>query len=816
VPYYDNRDDELITWLSEGVTEGPVRIVTGYVDIFGLCDLLEALPAEISIRVVTGTVSDARTTDVELAGVIRSGDGVSGISDLSEEQARILYNRLGEELVIRGLPSLHAKLYLAPDSGLVGSSNLTRRGLHGAIEYNTELSAKQHTKAVDWFDDRWENAETLTSEFVKAVEQSEHGVSVVDFPIMDRDRYRRVTRTHGDGAEAVVGRSLAGQIARLDDRVEFFGRDSTSSNWSLGDFDARSREDETRYLARLLGRAATVRGAPTGFPETLRRLRERGAPARNDAIWAGVREDGALQGLPVRPTGLAWYLDWYLRDETLSGLLNDESERKFPDEPRLLLDPWEHQRDALDAWIDERHEGVVEMATGTGKTTVGLQAIELTYRDTERPSTVRVLVVAHTTALVDQWRDAIEKHLGVAPAGRVGRTASDLDLHVVTPHEIIERFEQYDSQTYDLVVVDEVHHYQNEDGWGLVTGLDTVRSLGLSAELSGRRKQAIEKALGPVVFQYSQQKAVDDKIVPEFRWQLHTVALTSDEQADYDERTRRIKATFEEVKSSQQTRELAREHGIQLDDLGDYYRLRARVQSEIPPKWGQLDDIVRIRRNIIYKSNQAIESAIDLAKAYYDVGMKILIFTMVRKIADKIGNQVPSAEAIHTGSKREGKRALDDFRASDDGILVGVKMLDEGIDVPNADVAINVAAEKTQRQLVQRQGRILRREGSHVPVFHQFVIEEEAAYYSELGTVDPEVVNEPQPVIEERLPTTVGTVDVWDVYRQLSPTRLAELDDFGSLAEVEFTGDEWWLNIYREEHPELFAERIQTDVADSD
>jgi len=61
--------------------------------------------------------------------------------------------------------------------------------------------------------------------------------------------------------------------------------------------------------------------------------------------------------------------------------------------------------------------------------------------------------------------------------------------------------------------------------------------------------------------------------------------------------------------------------------------------------------------------------------------------------------------------------------------------------------------------------------------------------------------------------STVGTVDIWDIYRALPSERLEQFHAADSLEAIEFSEHEWWLNIYRDEFPKLFEERIESDVS---
>lgn len=77
---------------------------------------------------------------------------------------------------------------------------------------------------------------------------------------------------------------------------------------------------------------------------------------------------------------------------------------------------------------------------------------------------------------------------------------------------------------------------------------------------------------------------------------------------------------------------------------------------------------------------------------------------------------------IHSGmNSKDNARELDMFRKAKKGILIAPRMLDEGIDIPDAEIGINVSSSKTKLQLVQRMGRILRNNPGKKPEFHHFV-----------------------------------------------------------------------------------------------
>ena len=392
---------------------------------------------------------------------------------------------------------------------------------------------------------------------------------------------------------------------------------------------------------------------------------------------------------------------------------------------------------------------------------------------------------------------------------------SKYDIQVETAGKITANLSEYKQSEYDLLIVDEVHHYTNKGGesWGEVANLNYERVLGLSAEISVEQRKRLRELLGPVIFEYSQDEAIDDGIVPELRWLLHEVRLTPDEQEEYKRKRNRISYLLNDIRNDQDLLKTAHDNAISLQkfDLRTFFEIWESsdfAESEAPESWRDILKATFDLRRLVYNSQRAKRETIVLARKYAEEGLDVIVFTMDQEYAEEIGDEIDSALVIH--SDIDGKEdILDEFeRKEDTKVLVGVKMLDEGVDVPEVDVAINAAAEKTRRQLIQRQGRILRRGGEHKPVFHQFVIEDEADHYSNIGSVEPEF-REPETVIERNLPVTVGTVDVWDIYNSLSSEELRKRRDSDA---YESAGMGWWLRIYEDVCGDLFDRKIKSDL----
>ena len=162
--------------------------------------------------------------------------------------------------------------------------------------------------------------------------------------------------------------------------------------------------------------------------------------------------------------------------------------------PVLMVSLWDNQEDGLQQWQENDREGILEMATATGKTVAGIAAIADIcgafpgQSDTSEPDNARILVVAHSNAILKQWEREIQEKLGLPmPAHDPGDKATDVTftngrVEFQTAQSLLPRYDRDLADQYDLVIYDEVHHYANESGYGASIARPNYKAaMGLSA-----------------------------------------------------------------------------------------------------------------------------------------------------------------------------------------------------------------------------------------------------------------------------------------------------------------------------------------------
>ena len=400
--------------------------------------------------------------------------------------------------------------------------------------------------------------------------------------------------------------------------------------------------------------------------------------------------------------------------------------------PVVLLKPWDHQKAAFKSWIENGCKGIIEMATATGKTLLGLMAIQKLAIEMKRACDIgTVLIASHSRAILNQWRQEVVDKLGLLD------TYDDYKTPVKCKHVIIE-FETIQSlirnnrrREVDLLIIDEVHHIAAPEFRRVILETKFRQFMGLSASPDEGERANIFKSLNiSVVFRFGLKEAIESCVLPEFEWYLHPVQLSEDEKKEFREISEQIRKKFYQILNDKKTEEFLEKLGEKtsnLSTLQDFIRLieKARYKKlEIPEEWRKLSILITQRRWMIHRSMPKIEKAIDIARRYYEAGKKVIVFGMdinsCNYIAEKLLESVNEVFVVHSEVKNPYD-VLSEFKKARRGILVGAKMLDEGIDIPDAEIGLNVSASKTKIQLIQRLGRILRKYGDKKPIFHHFV-----------------------------------------------------------------------------------------------
>ncbi|MEX2658379.1 MAG: DEAD/DEAH box helicase, partial [Acidimicrobiales bacterium] len=379
------------------------------------------------------------------------------------------------------------------------------------------------------------------------------------------------------------------------------------------------------------------------------------------------------------------------------------------------------QADALAAWRGRGGRGVVEAVTGTGKTMVGVAAA-----CEELSAGGQVCVVVPTLELLAQWRGVLDRHLpGGSSVGLLGGGHHDrLGSHdvLVAVVNSARRADLVPRRPGGLLVADECHRY-GSDGNRLALEAGFARRLGLSATYARAddgNLTWLDPYFGGTCFRMGYERAIADGVTARFRVALVGVRFSEPERDVYEE----LCFVMAAAKAQLVLREL-----VPPEPVGAFFEAVARLARGGGDGPGAVAArrylrAVQERRALLAETPAKAAALRELVPALRAAD-RAIVFTQSIAAAEGASATVAalglSAGAVHSGQDARTRRAvLAGFAAGAVQVVAAPQVLDEGVDVPAADLAVILAASRSRRQMVQRMGRVLRRKPDGRPA--RFVV----------------------------------------------------------------------------------------------
>ena len=374
------------------------------------------------------------------------------------------------------------------------------------------------------------------------------------------------------------------------------------------------------------------------------------------------------------------------------------------------MELWDPQRDAIEAWVENDCVGLLNMATGSGKTVAALIAAE------SRPDLQLLVIAVPTKNLVEQWDEELQSVTDLPDPVLVFGSSAEWQDRVFRklraghqrgwPEPLVlvgtldsmsgDRFQSVMSDAgipeRAMLIVDEVHNVGAPTYRRILDSSYSLR-LGLSATPERKYDEegsaAIMDFFEEEVYHYSMEEALSDEQLSPYTYHVYPAPLTPDEYEEYRSLTQRILAARN---SSGEDATLFTNNRLDGDsqDVEMLLFQRARILKKATAKIDLIRDILDdhpLERALIYCADQEqLQSAHEILR---DLGVVHLRYT----------GETP---------KEKRQSALDALATGDVPAILAIKCLDEGVDVPAADTAILLASSRNERQFIQRRGRILR------------------------------------------------------------------------------------------------------------
>ena len=374
---------------------------------------------------------------------------------------------------------------------------------------------------------------------------------------------------------------------------------------------------------------------------------------------------------------------------------------------RIHREPRPFQAEALAAWKKAQGRGVVVLPTGAGKTQVATMAID----DRRRSA----LIVAPTLDLVRQWYDVLKATFGVA-IGIVGGGEHDVQPITVTTYDSAYLHMEHLGARFGLIVFDEVHHLPSPT-YALAAKLSLAPfRLGLTAtpERADGLDAVLTQLVGPTVYRRDISELAGEYLAA-YETERIEVELGPEEREEHDAE-RLIYRNFLGA------------NGISMGSPRGFSEFIMRASRSTEGRRAMR--AYRRQRELAFAATAKLDYLAHLFGVHKND--RALVFTQDNATAHLISRRFLVPVITHQTKVTERSAILAGFSAHTYGAIVASKVLNEGVDVPDANVAVVLSGSGSVREHVQRLGRILRqREGKRAMLYEIVTARTTETYTSE-------------------------------------------------------------------------------------
>lgn len=401
----------------------------------------------------------------------------------------------------------------------------------------------------------------------------------------------------------------------------------------------------------------------------------------------------------------------------------------FPDGLELMP----HQKQAIKAWFEKNGQGILKMATGSGKTITALASmVKLCEWIKQQGKSLLIVIVVPYQHLVQQWADAsapfnfhpvrcyratktwIADAQSLILMSNIGKInggvllATDATFRGVVFQDLLKRI------TSDMAfVIDECHNAGAKHFSESLPARAKFR-LGLSATPERHHDdegtESLIKYFGSIVYEYGLKEALESGTLCPYYYYPHTVDLTPDEACDYLALSKRIGIEWsinDDINENDNLQTL----------LIRRARICANAENKVKELFSLLEPYKKSTHLLVYCGDGNVD----------EEGAPLGECRQIENIVSMLGHELGMRCHMFTANENaaERKNLIDRFDSGDLQVLVAIRCLDEGFDVPSTEIAFILASSTNPRQFIQRRGRVLRksmRTGKKCAIIHDFII----------------------------------------------------------------------------------------------
>jgi superfamily II DNA or RNA helicase len=410
--------------------------------------------------------------------------------------------------------------------------------------------------------------------------------------------------------------------------------------------------------------------------------------------------------------------------------------------------PYPHQQEALDSWIGGGHRGVVVLPTAAGKTYLAQMAMQAMPCST--------LITVPTLDLMHQWYANLLAVFPEAEIGLLGGGSRDRTPILVATYDSAAIHAESLGNLYKLLICDECHHLPSDFNRVIAEFAIAPYRLGLTAtpDRTDGRHVDLDFLLGAVVYHRTAQDLAGDALASHEIVQLK-VALSAQERERYDELMERRDSFL-------------KRSNIWLGSMEGWQRF---VQASAQSQAGRRAMLAhREARAIALGTEGKLRILGELLTEHHPE--QTLIFTNDNATVYRISQDFLIPAITHQTPVKERHEILQNFREGKYKTLAASHVLNEGVDVPEASVAILLSGTGSAREYIQRLGRVLRKgKTGKRAVLYEVVAEETTEEGVSRRRRQPqqrsksqqlELVPSPYETFERKLPQAAEAAGDWD------------------------------------------------------
>ncbi|MXV38350.1 DEAD/DEAH box helicase [Flavobacteriaceae bacterium Ap0902] len=423
-----------------------------------------------------------------------------------------------------------------------------------------------------------------------------------------------------------------------------------------------------------------------------------------------------------------------------------ESQPKFPFEK-----PYDYQNDAYLAWVKNNYNGVFAMATGTGKTITSLNCLLQLYNENNK---YNAIILVPSITLLNQWKKEVKSFnfKNILKIGSGYNWEKDLanyssnfswglknDLIIISTYDsfILDRFQRLFQKIQEdfLLIADEAHNMGANNVRKTLKNIKVRKKIGLSA--TPKRIYDPEGTLAidfffndspPYTYNFGMEKALEFGFLTGYKYYPMIVELNEDEFEQYVEISKKLLMFFDFKKG-----EFKNDPIVKV-----LLRNRKRIIHKATNKLYAFNTIIKelIKNN----DDKYVFAYIPEGNTINSEGETVKI---LNQYLLKTHQQYPKLKMnSYTNEDQNLGEILRGFEDGKIDILFAMRMLDEGVDIPRAEVGIFASSTGNPRQFIQRRGRLLRKhkDKNFATIYDMVVIPKLDYSHSELFNIERNLV----------------------------------------------------------------------------